>query len=483
MNHLIHKSFVIACKLRRGCSILKKFQRVSMPDAFVILFGILLLVWITSFFVPSGTFERMDGGKGLVIPNSFAFIENAYVGFLDLFLSIQEGFIVSANLIFLVIIMGGTIAVIESVGTTDAGVHALVNKTKGKKYLLVVIVSTTFGLISAIGVGSNAVIAFIPLGIILAKALKLDAIAGISIVYLGYFCGSAAAVFDPITLGVAQEIAGLPIFSGLWLRIVVFIGLISLTIVYTNMYIKKISNDPTKSLMGEQFYSDAVEKDREEVIGFNLTHKILIIFFILCIGIFVVGSLTMGWGINELAAVFIINAVGSAIIARITPNDFVRSFMKGAKGILYGALIIGIARSITILMENAQILDTFVHYLSIPLGEMGTVFGALAMFLFNLIFNLLVPSGSGQAAIVMPLLTPLADTLDLTRQTAVIAFKLGDGITNIITPTSGVLMAVLAIGGVSWSKWVKYALPLVGLWTLLGMFFVIIAVVIDYGPF
>src|SRR5699024_4450485 len=131
------------------------------------------------------TFERMDGGKGLVIPNSFAFIENTYVGFLDLFLSIQEGFIVSANLIFLVIIMGGTIAVIESVGTTDAGVHALVNKTKGKKYLLVVIVSTTFGLISAIGVGSNAVIAFIPLGIILAKALKLDAIAGISIVYLG----------------------------------------------------------------------------------------------------------------------------------------------------------------------------------------------------------------------------------------------------------------------------------------------------------
>jgi uncharacterized ion transporter superfamily protein YfcC len=457
-------------------------KRIGMPDAIVILFCILILAWLASFIIPSGEFERTTDGLETVIPNSFSTVDASNLGLMDVFLSIQEGLIESANLIFLVLIMGGAIAVIEQPGTINAGVQVMVDKTRGRKYLLIAAVSILFGIISAVGVGSNAVIAFIPLGIILAKALDLDAIAGVSIIYLGYFSGSTAAVFDPITLGVAQEIAGLPLFSGAIFRVAIFVALITVTILFVTRYVKRISDDPSKSLMGDQKFADK-DMDETRAEQFSTAHKIIIIFFFVCIGIFVYGSLFWDWGINELAAIFLINAVGSAIISRQNPNQFVKSFMSGARNILYGALIIGIARGIVVLMENGLILDTIVNAIFIPLSEMGTIFGALAMFFFNLIFNLLVPSGSGQAAVVMPIMTPLADMLDITRQTAVISFKLGDGVTNMITPLSGVLMAVLAIGGIPYTKWIRFIMPLVLYWTAVSVVFVIIATLTGYGPF
>ncbi|WP_244444946.1 YfcC family protein [Oceanobacillus jeddahense] len=461
---------------------MNKKRKMAMPDAIVILFFLLILAWIVSFIIPSGEFERSTDGLETVIPNSFSSVDAPNLGIMDVFLSIQQGLIESANLIFLVLIMGGAIAVIEYPGTINAGVKVMVDKTRNRKYLLIASVSLLFGIISTVGVGSNAVIAFIPLGIILAKALDLDAIAGVAIIYLGYFAGSAAAVFDPIILGVAQEIAGLPLFSGAIFRIFIFIALIVVTILFVTRYVKRISEDPSKSLMGEQKFA---EKDMDEthIEKFNTAHKIIILFFFLCIGVFVYGSLALGWGINELAAIFLINAIGTAIISKQSPNQFVKSFMGGARNILYGALIIGIARSIIVLMENGLILDTVVNAIFIPLSEMGTLFGALAMFFFNLIFNILVPSGSGQAAVVMPIMTPLADMLDITRQTAVVAFKLGDGITNMITPISGVLMAVLAIGGIPYTKWIRFIMPLVLYWAIVGIAFVMIATLIGYGPF
>ncbi|MCB8887920.1 YfcC family protein [Vreelandella malpeensis] len=454
-----------------------------MPDAFVILFSLLLLAWLSSFFIPAGQFERTTEGRPTVIPGSFELIESRGLNILDIFLSIQQGFISSANLIALVLVMGGAIMVVESTGAINAGIKGLVDKTRGRKYLLTVVVSTAFGVVSAIGVGSNAVIAFIPLGIVLARALKLDAIAGIAIVYLGYFSGSAAAVFDPITLGVAQSIAGLPLFSGAGLRIAVFFVLLGITVLYVCRYIKRIDKDPTQSLMGATPFGDNVATVQDEQLRFTRQHLVILGFFVTCLGVFIYGSLQRGWGINELSAIFMINAIGSAVLARMGANEFVRVFMEGAKGMLYGAFIIGIAKGITVLMMDGMILDTVVNSVFVPLSTLPSMLGAIAVFFFNLFFNFLVPSGSGQAAVVMPILTPLADMLEITRQTAVIAFKLGDGITNIITPTSGVLMSVLAIGGVPWGNWVRFAFPLVCLWTLAGIAFVVIAVMINYGPF
>ncbi|NHA42196.1 YfcC family protein [Staphylococcus schleiferi] len=454
-----------------------------MPNTFVILFGLLLIVWLLSFLIPSGEFAR-KGAKKEVVANSFEYINQVRLNILDLFMAIPKGMVVTADLIFLVLIMGGAVAVIEKQGTFNAAVSKLVDKTGGNKYVLIITISILFGIIHGFGVSANAVIAFIPLGIILAQKLKLDAIAGVAIVYLGYYVGAVAPIFDPIALGVAQTIAKLPIFSGVMMRVYIFITIMILTLIYLCRYVNKISKNPDDSFMGEEkFSSEIMANDAEKEIPFNLKHQLIVLCFFLTIGLFVYGSLQRGWGIQQLSALFLIDGILTAIIGRIKPNEFVSTFMEGAKNILFGALVIGFARGVTVIMEDGKFIDTIVHAVFVPLSHLSPILGAVAMFLFNLIFNLILPSGSGQAAVVMPLMTPLSDVIDVTRQTAVIAFKMGDGITNMITPVSGTLMAVLAVGGVPFGKWFKFAFPLVIYWSIIAIIFVVIAVMTNYGPF
>ena len=296
--------------------------------------------------------------------------------------------------------------------------------------------------------------------------------------------GAVAPIFDPIALGVAQTIAKLPIFSGVMMRVYIFITIMIVTLIYLCRYVNKISKNPDDSFMGEEkFSSEIMANDAEKEIPFNLKHQLIVLCFFLTIGLFVYGSLQRGWGIQQLSALFLIDGILTAIIGRIKPNEFVSTFMEGAKNILFGALVIGFARGVTVIMEDGKFIDTIVHAVFVPLSHLSPILGAVAMFLFNLIFNLILPSGSGQAAVVMPLMTPLSDVIDVTRQTAVIAFKMGDGITNMITPVSGTLMAVLAVGGVPFGKWFKFAFPLVIYWSIIAIIFVVIAVMTNYGPF
>ncbi|UOR11423.1 YfcC family protein [Halobacillus amylolyticus] len=461
-------------------------QRLAMPDAFVILFGLLLLAAIFTYIIPAGSFERetTDDDITQVIPGSYTATEANPASIMDIFLAIQNGLVDTAHLIFMVLIIGGTVAVFEYTGAVNSGINALIEKTKGKKYLLIISVIALFAILDTAGVSGNAVIAFIPIGIILARALKLDAITGVAMVYLGQYVGVATGTFDPVITGIAQRIAELPLFSGAVLRGAAFVVLLVVTIAYICLYVKRISNDPSSSKMGVTPFTAALSENEEEDFGpFTTLHKIIILTFFVFLGVFLFGVYNMGWSINELSAIFLMMAIAVAIIAKITPNKLVSVFMNGARGLVYGALVIGMARAVVLLLEDGYILDTIVNYAFEPLETLPTVLGAQALYVFNLLFNLLVTSGSGQAVIVMPFIVPLVDMLDITRQTGVLAFKLGDGITNIITPTSGILMAVLAIGGVSWMKWFRFVWPLVLIWAVIGAVFVSIAVFINYGPF
>jgi uncharacterized ion transporter superfamily protein YfcC len=294
-----------------------------------------------------------------------------------------------------------------------------------------------------------------------------------------------AGIFDPTILGLAQTIAELPLFSGMWLRVIIFILLITIVITYTNRYAKKVKDDPANSLMGGNPFGALPEPDEELQKQRKVTkiHVAVLLTFILSIGFFIFGAFTQGWSLNELSGIFLIMGIIIAIIARIPPNNFVRLFIDGAKSITYGALVVGLARAIIVIMEQGSILDTIVHYAMIPLDSLPLHLGAQMLFVFNLLFNLLVTSGSGQAAIIMPLMVPIVDLLGITRQTGALILMLGDGFTNIITPTSGVLMAVLAVGGVSWIKWVRFVFPLLLMWIVVGSIAVAFAVFIDYGPF
>lgn len=465
----------------------KKGFKFAMPDAFVIIFSIVVLAAIATYFIPAGEYEREEvDGITKVIPDSFTSIESNPTGLLDLFKAIQLGMIESASIIFLIFIVGGIIKVIESTGAIDSGINSLIIKTKGRYMLLIGSVAGIFGVLASLGLAANAVIAFIPIGIALARNLKLDAIVGVATIYLGYYAGMVAGIFDPTILGLAQSIAELPLFSGITLRIFIFIAFITITITYTNRYAKKITLNPDKSYMGDEPFG---EFDQEEASGvdpnqkFTGIQKLVLFIFVAFIGIFIYGSFTKGWGLNDLVGLFLIMGVVIAIVTRMSPNKFVATFIEGAKSLTYGALVVGLARAVIVVLENGNIMDTIVNATLVPLESTSLFIGSQLLFIFNLLFNILVTSGTGQASIVMPIMVPIVDILGITRQTGTLAFMLGDGITNIITPTSGVLMAVLAVGGVKWTQWIRFVFPLMILWVVVGLIAVGYATLTGYGPF
>lgn len=458
----------------------KKKSRWQMPDTYVILFAVLLLGYMAAFVVPSGTFERetIDGVER-VVPNTYQQTDGETLGILEIFNAIQMGMVQSADIIFLILFVGGMFEVIERSGALRGAINQAIKMTRNNEFWLIAVVCTIFAFTGAVGAVANAVIAFVVVGIIIARALKLDPIVAVAITFGANFVGFSVGFMNPYTLGIAQDIAGLPIFSGMGLRIAVFVIILAITIWYIWRYAKKIMADPSKSLMG--VYEEA---DDESVLEapFTTRHKLLLTFVVLCLVFFVYGSIQLGWTINHMSAFFVFIALGSGIIAGMHYNTIATTFLQGTQKLVYGALVVGIARAVIVILENGAIIDTIVYALSVPLENLSPVLSAIGMFLSNGLLNFLVNSGSGQAMIAMPLLTPLADMIGVTRQVAVQAFQFGDGLTNLIFPTSGILMASLAVAKVPFDKWLKWVFPLFLIWFVVAMITLIIAAMINWGP-
>lgn len=468
---------------------MKRKQKIkwAMPDAFIIIFAIVLLAVAATYLIPAGHYERevIDGIKR-VVPGSFHKVQQNPASLMGLFHAIPLGLKQSASIIFLIIIIGGTVAIYDRSRAIDAGINALIIKTKGHYRILIVTVGFIFGILSSLGLAANAVIAFIPIGIALSRSMKLDAITGVAVVYLGYYAGNAIGVLDPTILGTAQTLAEVPLFSGLLFRILLFAVLITVTLGYIVWYARRISENPAKSYMSGIITDDSACQDdaeQQKIDGaFTLTQKLSLAVFVAFIGLFLYGAFQYKWHIEHLSAIFIMMSIVIAAMFRISPNDYIRTFIKGAQSLMYGALVVGIARAVIVVLEQGNVLDSIVQATLVPLQQTSHYQGAQLLYFFNLLFNLLVTSGTGQASIVMPIMVPILDILDLTRQTGVLILKLGDGFTNIITPTSGVLMAVLAVGKVPWVRWVKFVFPILLIWIAIGIVAIWIATAISYGP-
>ncbi|WP_026691420.1 YfcC family protein [Alteribacter aurantiacus] len=459
----------------------KKKFKWEMPDTYVILFLVLLAGFISTYLIPSGVFERetVDGVER-VIPGTYTQTEGATLGLMDFFMAIQIGMIDSADIIFMVLFTGGAFEIIERSGALKGGINRAVDATRGKEFWMIATVSLLFALGGAVGAVANSVIAFVVIGIIIARTLKLDPIVAVAITFGANFAGFNVGFTNPYTVGIAQDIADLPLFSGALLRIIVFVIIVSITIAYIWRYTKKIMDDPSKSLVG--IYKD---DDQEESMDapFTTRHKIILSFVAICLIFFVYASTQLGWTISHMAAFFIFIAFGAGIIAGMHYNTLVKTFLDGTKKLMYGALVVGFARAVIVVLEDGEVLDTIVYAISVPLENFPPVLAAIGMFISSALLNFLVNSGSGQAMISMPMLTPLADMVGVTRQVAVQSFQFGDGLTNSIFPTSGILMASLAVAGVSWTKWVKFISPLFLIWVLIAIVTLSVGVLIEWGPY
>lgn len=455
-------------------------KKWEFPDTYVIVFAVLLMAVAATYIVPAGTFDRVEtDGVTTIVSGTYENTESSPAGFMDVFLSVQTGMVESAGLIFLVLFAGGMFEIINKSGAIHTGIYSAIDKMKGKEFLLIATIIILFALGGAVGALANSVIPFVAIGVLLVKALKFDAIVAVAITFNAAFIGFSAGFLNPYTVGVAHNIAELPLFSGMVFRLVAFVLLVGATIWYTWRYCKIILNDPSRSLIG-------IEAAEDNELGFDekftRRHKLILIWTAASLMFFVFAVIKFQWTTDHMAAFFVIIGLVAGIIAGMNYNTIAFTFLEGCKNLVYGALIIGLARAVLVIMENGQILDTLVNVLSQPLSALPPIATAIGMFLMNSVFNFFVPSGSGQAAIMMPIQTPLADMIGITRQVSVLAFQFGDGFSNVLFPTSGPLMASLAVAGVAWIKWAKWFFPLFLIWTGIAFVLLAVAVMINLGP-
>lgn len=461
-------------------------KRFKMINSFALLFFVIIFAAILTHIIPAGQFDKVEvNGRMVVDPVSFKLIASTPASFFDVFRAVPYGLVASAMLVIGTMIIGGSIGVIQETGALNIGISKAISKlgNKGGNLVLILIFcifATLGGFLGFI----EASIPFIPLAISVAIGLGYDSIIGVAVALLGAMIGFSSGPTNPLTVGISQSLAGLPMFSGLSFRIVIFVITIIVSLHHILKYSTLIKADPSKSLMKDIDTSDlSFDVDLFEKEKFKLAHKLIILTLIGCLGLFIYGALNFRWYFNELSALFILTAVIAGALGRLGINKTAEVFIKGASKIASGALIIGVARGIQWILESGNIIDTLIYSISTPLSTLPPLVSAIAMLLFICVVNFFIPSGSGKAIITMPIMIPMADIVGISRQTTILAYQLGDGITNIIYPTLGVVLIALAFGKVPFDKWFKFTILLVIKLLILSMIFLFIAVKINYGPF
>jgi uncharacterized ion transporter superfamily protein YfcC len=379
--------------------------------------------------------------------------------------------------------IGGSFGILQATGTITAGIGSVVKNMAGKEKLVIPIIMIIFALAGSMLGTAEEALPFYPIVIALALAMKFDTITGTAMVLVGAGAGFAGAFANPFTVGIAQGISGLPLFSGFGLRVVAFVLILGSAIIYVYRYASKVRENPELSLTYEEDKKRRGDVDMDELPEFTGTHKLVLLVLVVGIAVLALGVARWGFYINELTALFLAIGIVAGIVGKLGISKIAEEFVKGAQELVYGGLIIGLATSIMVVMNEGNILDTVIYSLGNLVQGLPVVLGGVGMFVVQSFINIIVPSGSGQAAVSMPIMAPMADVIGMTRQSAVLAFQFGDGFSNVLSPTSGYFMAALAIGGVKWEKWVKFMWPLFLIWCAIAVVMMVFAVATGYGPF
>lgn len=483
----------------------------SMPDAFVILFFVILLAAALTYLLPPGQFDTEQISKVVnghsetrtqLVAGSFKVVEtgDAHIswfasgGDIGIMNYAFEGLVSgdkwgsAVGVVAFILIVGGAFGIIMESGAINNGILALINKSRNADYVILPLMFVLFSLAGAIfGMGEEA-IAFCIVLVPLVIALGYDAITAVLITYVATQIGFATSWMNPFSVAIAQGIADVPLFSGEKYRMLLWGIFTSLGLIFTLVYAKKIKANPQTSLshQSDDFFR---QKQQSLEVNFGLTDMLILTSFFMGIGWVIWGVTRYQYYIPEIASQFFTLGIVVAVIAvlarRMTMNQASRAFQQGAKDLLPAALIVGMAKGIVLVLggsdpSQASVLNTLLYYASETIGGLGATVSALLMFVFQSVFNFFVASGSGQAAITMPLMAPLSDLVGVSRQISVLAFQLGDGLTNIIIPTSASLIGCLGVARIDWSTWLRFiwkpSLALLGMAALS----IVVAVLTDY---
>lgn len=465
-------------------------RKPRLPHTLVLIYAMVLLTVVATWIIPGGRYQRVDrDGRTVPVAGSFAPTARNPQGLGALFVSPVKGFIEAAAIIAVVFVVGGAFAVIQKTGAIMAFIHNLAlrfGRSKALRALLIPVIMTIFSLGGAVFGMCEETMPFVLIFIPLALSLGYDSIVGVALPFVGAAAGFAGAFFNPFTVGIAQGIAGLPVYSGMGYRIIIWAAGTVLAILVVMRYAARVHRNPRLSPV----YEDDLERRKtlhldhppSEKVELTAAHKRVLIVFLAGMAILVFGILRYRWYINEMAGLFLALGMISGIVGGLKAEDIARSFVDGAKDMINAALIIGCARAILVVATDGQILDTTLHAMSQAIARFHPVLSAQMMFISQCVINFFVHSGTAQAALTMPIMAPLGELVGITRQTSVFAFQLAEYI-NPILPTSGVTMGVLGLARLRWEKWAKWLLPLVIIWVVFGLITLIPPVLLRWGPF
>ena len=466
-------------------------KKIRIPNTLVLIFWIMALMAALTYLIPGGQYERITvNGRKLLDPASYQSVPHVPQGLFALLMAPLKGFVQAANIIGFIFIVGGAFFVIQETGALEALINKISRlhaRSRLMRVLFIPITITIFSVFGSVFGMSEEVIAFILLFVPLAVSLGYDSIVGVSLPFVGAGAGFAGAFLNPFTVGIAQGIAELPPFSGFGYRFVVWLVITAIAIGFVAFYARRIRRNPERSPVYriDEYWRAGrhLQEQQPQTATMTKRHALILIIFALAMVGLILGVTLFGWYIDEIAALFLGTALLIGLVSHLSIDQITKTFVRGAGELMTVAFIIAMARAILVIASDGRIIDSILHSLAGVFTGTHPVFAAQLMFVVQNVINVFIPSGSGQAALVMPVMSPLSDLLHVSRQTAVLAFQLGDGLTNLIIPTSGVTMGVLGLARIPYAKWFRWMLPLQVIFFVAALLLLIPPVLLSWGPF
>lgn len=438
-------------------------MKVRFPHPMVLLLGGVIVAAALTWMLPAGEYERREDpatGRDVVVAGTYRQVASAPVGPFGAFVAVPRGFVEAAEVIAAVLLVGGAWVVVERIGTLGRIVGALVRRFERRGLVAIPVISAFFAGMGALENMQEEIIPLVPVLMLLGRGLRVDAITVVAMSAGAAMIGSAFGPTNPFQAGIAMKLAQLSPMSGGGIRLAMLFAGFVLWVAWTMRHAIR-----TRRLGSPEPQNPGTPEPQ------NLGTRDVLIFLLVVSPIlaYVYGAVALGWGFNELSAGFVIAGIAAGWLGRLGVQGTVAAYLEGMQSLLPAAMLIGIARSISVVLSDGRVIDTILQSLAAPLAETSGMTTALLMIPFHALVHVPVPSVSGQAVLTMPLLVPLSDLVGLSRQVTVLAYQTGAGLTELLTPTNGALMAVLLSAGVSYGRWVRFAVVGVFLALLVGI--------------
>lgn len=461
-------------------SVKKQWQ---VPHTFVVLFVLIVLATIGTYLIPAGMYDRVTDpvtNRTVVDPATYHSVPQSPVGVFSMFIAVYKGLVDAGNIIFFIMISYGCFFLIIKSGALNAGIGALLRKTKGYDKYVLVLFTYLFATASAFFGMFEEAFGFLPVFVGLAIAMGYDAIVGMSVIALGCGLGFSAAFMNPFTVGLAQKLSDLPLFSGLTFRIISWLCFVTIGVIWMLRYADKVKKDPSKSLMaGVDMGALSLEHDDLINVRFSGRNRSVLLVLLIGMAVLIWGVLTRGWYFDELCGILLITGIAAGLVNGWGPSAIADIYIEAWKDIIFGATVCGVSRGVLIVLQQGQIIDSIIRGLAAPLASWPRWLAAEGMLFVQTLISFLIPSGTGMAVTTMPIMAPLSDILGISRQIAVLVYQYADGFSNIFFPTT-LMPVICACSKVPVDRWLKYFTPLFLFLYLVQMVFVYIALVINY---